>query len=228
MQTKSYGVNQLGGFLLDSIPVGTHRLAIIYVPVSDTVVRHITVLPRNKRSVVCQFASDYFSASTPGGPGGPVTGSETLRPSAPGTWTELTGSGCGQNWQCTAEEDSDDDATYVRGSGNSYRRDAYALQNPSTSSGTIDSVVVSARCRGTGGGQRIRTLLAVGGSDVRYGSSVNLSSTSYYDVYSTTYTNNPSTTSAWTWADIISLQAGVSIRRQARCTQVWVEVFYTE
>lgn len=131
-------------------------------------------------------------------------------------------------WQCVAEEDTDDDATYICGSDNSYRRDAYALENPSTGSGTIDSVVVSVRCRGTGGGQRIRTLLAIGGSAEYYGSPVNLSSTSYYDVYSTTYAANPATSSAWTWSDINNLQAGVSIRRPARCTQVWVNVFYTE
>lgn len=55
---------------------------------------------------------------------------------------------------------------------------------------------------------------------------------SYAD-YSTTYTTNPNG-GAWTWAQINSLQAGVSLLhehwlpdRESRCTWVWVVVDYT-
>ena len=33
---------------------------------------------------------------------------------------------------------------------------------------------------------------------------------------------------AWTWSEIDAMEIGVYIRRSARCTQAWVEVFYTD
>jgi hypothetical protein len=55
--------------------------------------------------------------------------------------------------------------------------------------------------------------------------------TTNYDNYSRQWTANPSTGSAWTWSEIASLQAGISLSGQnanfpAYCTQVWVEVHY--
>ena len=57
-----------------------------------------------------------------------------------------------------------------------------------------------------------------------------------YHLYSTEYTTNPYTTSAWTWDEIDALVAGVYLwcssadkdGCNAQCTQVYVEVDYTE
>jgi len=49
-----------------------------------------------------------------------------------------------------------------------------------------------------------------------------------YAYYSTTYTENPSTSASWTWDEVDALEAGVSLAGdESRCTQVYVEVDYT-
>lgn len=67
-QTKSYNPDSAGIFVLDSIPVGTHPLRIIYTPAVDTMFRYLTVYPRHKSGPYnYKFASNYFEDTTSGG-----------------------------------------------------------------------------------------------------------------------------------------------------------------
>jgi type II secretory pathway pseudopilin PulG len=68
--SKTYSPNSTGAFTLDSIPVGSHQLRLIYKPEVDTVSRYLTVLPRHKSSVSYRFASAYFVSGGGGGGGG--------------------------------------------------------------------------------------------------------------------------------------------------------------
>jgi prepilin-type N-terminal cleavage/methylation domain-containing protein len=59
--TKLYYPDTTGAFVLDSLPVGTHQLRIIYSPISDTLIRYITVFPRHKTSQSFRFSANYFT-----------------------------------------------------------------------------------------------------------------------------------------------------------------------
>jgi prepilin-type N-terminal cleavage/methylation domain-containing protein len=60
MLSKAYHPGADGTFVLDSLPVGEHRLDIIFVPTADTLHRYVTVLPRNKLQHHYRFAEAYF------------------------------------------------------------------------------------------------------------------------------------------------------------------------
>ena len=64
-----------------------------------------------------------------------------------------------------------------------------------------------------------------------YDSDTAVTLTSSYAIYNWTHTTNPVTSSAWTWSEIDSLEAGVALIGDtydfSNCTQVYVEVIYT-
>ncbi|MEE9441915.1 MAG: prepilin-type N-terminal cleavage/methylation domain-containing protein [candidate division Zixibacteria bacterium] len=60
--TKLYYPDTTGTFVLDSLPVGTHQLRIIYSPVSDTLIKFITIFPRHKTPQSFRFSANYFTA----------------------------------------------------------------------------------------------------------------------------------------------------------------------
>ncbi len=156
-----------------------------------------------------------------------VPGSEILRPDGVGSISNLTASS-GSNYQCVDETSSDGDATYVKRGSSSYATDVYSLGNPSASSGTIDSVVVHCMVRRTKNQGDVQPTLYINSTE--YNGSAQSLTSSYVD-YPQKWATNPSTSSAWTWTEINNLQAGVRAKGQnsifpARCTQVWVEVFY--
>ena len=62
--TKSYNPDSVGNFRLDSLPVGTHKLRIIYTPNVDTIFRYLTVYPRHKSGKTYKFASNYFTGGS--------------------------------------------------------------------------------------------------------------------------------------------------------------------
>ena len=72
---KSYLPDSAGEFTLDSLPVGTHQLKIIFVPNVDTLNRYITILPRHKTPGQYRFASILFSSEDTTGT---VTGDESI------------------------------------------------------------------------------------------------------------------------------------------------------
>ena len=217
--TKIYHPDSSGDFTLDTLPAGLHELRIIYTPDVDTIFRYLTILPRHKSSKDFSFASAYFGSG-----GGSSSSSEILRPNGAGSLSQLTSSGCSNNWECVDEETSDDDASYVEGSGSSWNDDLYSVENSSVSSGTIDSLIIYMNCWGSNSARKAETILRTNNNNYN-GSSNNLSSS--YTTYTTLYITNPNTSSPWTWTEIDNLEIGQSIKQNGRCTQVWVEVFYT-
>ena len=71
---------------------------------------------------------------------------------------------------------------------------------------------------------RIKTAIKTNGS-LYEGPDTNLTST--YANYSSTYVTNPNTSSTWTWSEIDAIEIGVTIKKEGRCTQVWLEIYYT-
>ncbi len=155
----------------------------------------------------------------------------TLRPDGPGDETDLTIGGTSpapSNWESVDEATSDGDATYVEGGGKKYATDLYSLANTSLT-GEINSVAVYINCKGTQPGVGACTRISTHGA-ARNGDEITL--TTSYATYNTTYDINPETGEAWTWDEINALQAGVALKRPTRgedswCTQVWVDVDYT-
>jgi len=220
--TKSYTPDLLGAFRLDSLPVGQHTLNIVYSPAADTLHRQITVLPRMSTSQLNQFyfGEVYFAS----GSSGTTIDTLALRPMAAGSETNLLDENCSGNWKCVDEVSSDGDGTFVKGEGNSYKTDLYTTDDPGVSSGTINSVTIFINCEG-GGPDRFRTAIRTN-SQTFEGATENPSGG--YELFSTTYTVNPATGSAWTWQEIVDIEIGVVIRKEGFCTQVWIDVEYEQ
>lgn len=217
--SKTYNPDSVGIFTLDSLPVGTHPLDIIYIPNNDTLSRFVTILPRNKSNIDYKFADVNFPSG--GGGGSDV---EILRPIGLGFSSNLTNVNCANNWQCVDESTSDGDGTYVSGSGAGWNIDLYDTQDHSAGSGTIDSIIVYVKAKGNGGGMKARTAIRSGGSNY---TGFQYNTTGSYVDYSTSYLTNPATFAAWTWTDIDNLEIGADLKKVAFCTQAWVEVYYT-
>ena len=225
--SKTYHPTAAGDFALDSIPVGTHSLRIVFTPDSDTLQRYVTVLPRNRSEVSYQFASTSFGGSAPP-PSCDSAGTITLRPMGVGV-TALSRSDGPANWRCVDEAAADNGSTYVYRYG-SYATDAYAIEDVLSATCTITGVTVYARGYKTTllFGGHLRTVLRIGSTNYQ-GAARNLGNS--WTTYSDTWPTNPATGSAWTWADINSLQAGVSLESSSpifasQCTQVYVVVAY--
>jgi len=60
VSVKEYYPDSAGEFVLDSLPVGTHPLKIIFEPGADTLNRYITILPRHKTPGQYRFAAALF------------------------------------------------------------------------------------------------------------------------------------------------------------------------
>ncbi len=217
--TKSYQPDSSGTFSLDSLPVGQHQLRIIYTPNVDTLINYVTILPRHKSGRTYKFASAYFGAG-----GGSSSDVETLYPDGVGSSTNLSGSGCAANWDCVNETPHDGNGSYVAGSGGSYNSDTYITLDHSTGTGNIDSVKVHMIVNG-GTDYKVKTIIRTNGTDYE-GAEINLTLISSYTEYSTLYISNPNTSSPWTWAEIDDIEIGVSIKKEALCTQIRLEVYY--
>lgn len=159
----------------------------------------------------------------------PVEETETIRPDAAGTYTECDPVGDTSNYLCVDEEVADGDSTYVQTTGNVTELDTYNTDNHSEGKGTVTSVKVYARCKGTVSADTHAAEVAIRTNDADYFGGTTLLPTSYTDL-SHTWTYNPNTESEWTWDEIDALQAGVRQYDQGdgdvRCTQVYVEVTY--
>ena len=165
-----------------------------------------------------------------------VADTATRRPGGAGDEANLTLVGATNNWEAVDEVNSDDDSTYVYTRDKSaYTTDLHNLDDASLS-GTINSVTVYIRSRSVDPPTQAGAYTWIKTNGVSYSGSEITLTTSYAD-YSTVYATNPQTGSAWTWAEIDALQAGVGLRgssttgaeaqRESRCTQVWVVIDYT-
>ncbi|MCH9024653.1 MAG: hypothetical protein IH931_04895, partial [candidate division Zixibacteria bacterium] len=205
------------GFVqIDSVPIGLQSLRTVYLPDNDTLRRKVAVNPGELALVDVQLFSN------PWGSTGSVT-KVIIRPDGVGDYTQHTSNGCSSNWQCVNDVTSDDDASHVIIGSGPWAQDSYQAEDP-IGSGTIDSVVIFILVRSTGPGQLARTTLVVNGN-LYLGGNINLNSSPTYTVFSTAYATNPDTSSPWTWAELNDIQIGVGLKDQARCTQVWAEIF---
>ena len=210
-----------GGFVkFDSIPIGQQTLSVIELKNNDTLTQNIHINPNSSIHTNIQVPTSLWCDTSSSGGG---SGVETLRPNGAGSLAELT-TNCSNNWQCVDEVTSDDDGTYNRGSGNSWLYDLYAVTNSTVGTGTVDSVIVYTNVQGNGGNRKTKTYIQTN-SSTYLGSQITPSSS--YAIYSTTYITNPQSSSAWTWTEIDAIEIGAGIRREARITQVWIEVYYT-
>ncbi len=159
---------------------------------------------------------------------------ETLRPSGTGSFTQLDRVGDDANWKCVDEAGAHDGlTTYVYShSGLSSSMDTYATEDRTTGTGTINSVTVHYVISKTGD-----TPTLAGAALIRTHSTVYWGT--FYDAtlswveHTHTWTDNPFTSSAWTWQEVDDLEIGVELDigtqedDDVRCTQVWVVVDYT-
>ncbi len=210
-----------GYIQFDSIPIGLHSMRVIYSKTHDTLKRVVNIDPGNMYVAQVQIRRSGWTETAYNG-----INSESLYPMADGTTTQLTNGGsCTYNWDCVDEVASDGDGEYVRSTNNSTKLDLYQMQNHAVGQGTIDSVIITMNTRRTASGQTIRTALRTH-SNTYHGTTINLNSYTSFTLFTTKYTTNPNTGSAWTWTEVDAAEAGVEIYESGRCTQVWMTVYY--
>lgn len=156
---------------------------------------------------------------------------ETLRPNAAGDATALNYQWpeSGAHWDKVDDVTPDEDSTFVITTYTGYTRDLYNLPAHSIGSGTINSITIYFRIRSNSS-----IYPAYGKASQKSGAIVTdgteETQPDTYGTKSQTYTTNPATGSAYTWAEIDALQIGVSLRassgQSVLCTQVYVEVDY--
>lgn len=136
------------------------------------------------------------------------------------------------NYELVDEVTADDDTTYVYTNArlvDGGAADTYAAADHASETGTINSLTVYVRAMRTGATGAVIPTVRVG--TTTYTSAWQTIASSYAN-YSYVRTANPATSSAWTWSDIDTMQIGVSAygaaASQARVTQVWAVVDYTE
>ena len=141
----------------------------------------------------------------------------------PGAWA---------NWQTVVTDDGD--TSFVGTGSVNWLTDLYNLEDPAVS-GTINSVTVYVKARAARTPNLTGLTTAIRTGDVTYYGGEKSLSTTYME-YDTEYSTNPKTLTAWTWAEINALQAGIQLRRShtpgggpvwSRATQVYVVVDYT-
>jgi len=135
----------------------------------------------------------------------------------------------GDHWDKVDDVVADDDTTYVYSTSFSFQDDLYTLSDLGVGGAIISSVTIRLRARigecGGCWGYDTRTVIKT--HDAVYNSAA-FNTTDTWADYSTAYTTNPYTGTAWTVAEVDDLQAGVGLYAgPAMCTQVWVDVAYT-
>jgi hypothetical protein len=139
------------------------------------------------------------------------------------------------NWQNVDESVTDEDSTYNEASSTGWIADLYTLTQISAfssyTSGTLAWVQAWMRAKGqlTPSTANASNHIRTGGAE--YDATAVLTTTSYAN-YSNTWSINPQTSGAWTWADLNALQAGMNLceskngHKYTRVTQVWVVIKY--
>jgi len=153
---------------------------------------------------------------------------ETLRPNAAGDETSISrASPAVVHYLNVNEEEADDLDTYVWTDITSYERDLYKLP-ASSGNGPINFIKIYFRCCGIGGDGNAKPSLK-SNSAVEDGTEVAVSVYPSWTTHSQQWNANPADSEDWEWADIDTLQIGVSLQKvtgNVCCTQVYVEVDY--
>jgi hypothetical protein len=142
----------------------------------------------------------------------------TLRPILNGTYREVGG-----DYANIDEEVADDSTTKNYFSGSSYALDTFILPRPQVA-GPISNVAIYQRSNGSGA--YVKPAIYTHGA-IYYGGEVAQGSS--YVTTSYSWSVNPYTGAAWTWAEIASLQAGIAMKGSGGVwnTQLYIVVDYT-
>lgn len=158
--------------------------------------------------------------------------SEILFTNGPGNFTELNATSA-NNWQCCNSFDKD--KSYVYTNSTQYEQDLYNMTKP-TEGGIINWVSVGISVKNVRSNSNVK-----GDANIELLMDSNSFETSFiniptsYQNLTVDYQQSPNTGDSWTWSELETLQAGVSLRLRGtpdvndsiRCTFVWVEVNYT-
>lgn len=159
---------------------------------------------------------------------------EILRPNGPGSETSITAQypASGAHWD-KVNGAAFDDSREIYTQSQTFQRDLYALQNHTEGSGVITSITIFIAMRSTdahdNGG--IAQTSQKSGSIVSDGAYFYSPGDSFWHIYSQTFTTNPATGAAYTWAEIDALEVGVSLKSTlygftCYCGQMYVAVNY--
>lgn len=155
-------------------------------------------------------------------------GQMTLRPNGVGTFAMNNANPAVDNWLNVDETTADDDTSVVYSEPGKTYTDTYLLQDPAVpSNSSVDSIRVYCRARSEGKGHNARTSTAIRTNAALYNGSANTLNNSFQE-YSTVYALNPNTGQAWTWDEVTVIEAGITNFHRAYCTQVWVDVYYSD
>jgi hypothetical protein len=162
---------------------------------------------------------------------GAAPGTETLRPNASGTYTQCAGFGDSPNYRCVDDVTPDENATYVWPGMFGLRIDTYATEDSSVGTGIINSVTLYFRARLAGSCPTHTANTQLLTHSTLYAGTSETLTGSYAD-YSTVYTTNPNTGSAWTWTEVNDMEIGIGITgcspgNEPFVTQVWAVVDYS-
>lgn len=149
------------------------------------------------------------------------TNSCAFRPNGVGVMTQLTPS-AGANWECV----SDNAVPIKRVSmlNTTYKGDLYTLDDHTTETGTITSVIVSFVINADAGHTCYAKPQWKIGSTSYNGTEQTTSGTTVVTKYQT-YTTSPATGLAWTWEELDSAQLGVWLKNDANFTSYCMELF---
>lgn len=157
-----------------------------------------------------------------------MAATEMMYPDADGVYSEWT-PGSGSNYQMVDEVSADEASTKnTKYEGNTDLHDSFIF--PATSgTGTINSITLNARFN-SGDAEGAYTLFVRVGGTNYYSSNCTPQPTSW-TTFNKTWSTNPDTSSAWTWSDLDSLEAGYRHRygsslQWIQCTQFNVSIDY--
>jgi hypothetical protein len=165
------------------------------------------------------------------------------RPSANGDVIELTPNGAATNWECVDEVIFNGNTDYVSWNtqpapGDFTKKDLYHIPNHTTETGTIKKITVVTKSRcvyrvSIDGEYRQIPTIKIGGN-IYYGDYGILPLMNNWVTQAHTWTQNPATSAAWTWANIDDLQIGCTLQgvdtggeiQSCLCSQVYVIITY--
>ena len=155
----------------------------------------------------------------------------TLYPNAAGDKTNLTPQGAAANWDCVDEHPHNSDTTRVllMYTGKYDKRDLYNIEDTSQTGYIMNVKLVVTSRMSSIYSNAMTALIKTHGTEY-LGGTINPTTQSYAE-YNYSWSNNPYTGVAWTFAEINALQIGISDNRGTNgvnlTTQVRAEITYT-
>ena len=149
-----------------------------------------------------------------------------LRPNAVGDENAITYQypESGSHWDKVDEAVADEIDTNIWTVSQAYQRDLYNLPAHTTEHGAINSVKIYVRCKTTGNPTTGSGKIAIKSNSVAIDGGEFAIQPTPFQNFSQQWNTNPSNSQVWSWADIDSLQIGLSILNvigtETYCTQV--------